>query len=114
VTGHDRDEIGLLIVPNISGICELCGGDPDTALSKLVVQESVVAQLQVSLSEYNAANPASSRCIRRVLLLTEPLNIDAGEITDKGYVNQRAVLERRQSLVARLYDGGTDVILIDR
>ena len=47
------------------------------------------------------------------MLLTEPLNIDAGEITDKGYVNQRAVLERRQSLVEQLYADGAGVILIN-
>ena len=66
-----------------------------------------------SLCEYNAANTASSRCIRRVMLLTEPLNIDAGEITDKGYANQRAVLERRHTLVEQLYTDDTGVILID-
>jgi feruloyl-CoA synthase len=46
------------------------------------------------------------------MLLTEPLNIDAGEITDKGYVNQRAVLERRHTLVEQLYTDDTGVILI--
>jgi feruloyl-CoA synthase len=47
------------------------------------------------------------------MLLTETLNIDAGEITDKGYVNQRAVLERRRSLVEQLYSDGDGVILIE-
>jgi feruloyl-CoA synthase len=45
----------------------------------------------------------SSRRVRRLLPLEEPPSLDAGEITDKGYVNQRAVLERRAELVARLY-----------
>jgi feruloyl-CoA synthase len=112
VTGHDRDEIGLLIVPNIAGICKLCGNDPNTGLQELVGQATLVSHLRTSLIEYNAANPASSRSIARVMLLTEPLNIDAGEITDKGYVNQRAVLERRQSLVERLYCDGDGTILI--
>ena len=62
----------------------------------------------------SVANPASSRCIRRVLLLTTPLNIDAGEITDKGYVNQRAVLEQRHALVEKLYSNDANVVLIDR
>ena len=113
VTGHDRDEIGLLIVPNIAGICELCGNDPDTELPELVRQSKLITHLRNSLAEYNAANPASSRSIARVVLLTEALDIDAGEITDKGYVNQRAVLERRQSLVSELYADGAGVILID-
>ncbi len=47
--------------------------------------------------------------ITRVLLMTEPAAIDAGEITDKGYINQRAVLEHREHLVAELYaDGGAE------
>ena len=41
------------------------------------------------------------------------MNVDAGEITDKGYVNQRAVLERRHTLVEQLYTDDTGVILID-
>jgi feruloyl-CoA synthase len=49
----------------------------------------------------------------RVLFLLEPLDIDAGEITDKGYVNQRAVLERRHNLVLQLYSDDNDIILID-
>ena len=112
ITGHDRDEIGLLIVPNIAGICELCGMDSDSDLSELASHNTMLSHLRVSLSTYNTANPASSRCIRRVLILTEPLNIDAGEITDKGYVNQRAVLERRHALVETLYNQNSNVILI--
>ena len=43
----------------------------------------------------------------------EPLDTDAGEITDKGYVNQRAVLERRHELVLQLYSENSDIILIN-
>ena len=113
VTGHDRDEIGLLIVPNIAGICELCGNAPDTELTELVNQITLETHLRTSLAKYNAANPASSSSVARVMLLTQPLDIDAGEITDKGYVNQRAVLEQRHSLVEQLYSDNIDVILID-
>jgi len=113
VTGHDRDEIGLLIVPNIAGIAAHCGMDPATALKTLLAHKAVAAHLRASLCAYNAANTASSRCVRRVMFLLEPLNIDAGEITDKGYVNQRAVLERRHTLVQQLYSNGGDVIQIE-
>jgi hypothetical protein len=37
------------------------------------------------------------------MFLEEPPSIDAGEITDKGYIHQQAVLERRANMVARLY-----------
>ena len=62
---------------------------------------------------YNAAHPGSSQRVARVLLMTEPPNIDAGEITDKGYLNQRAILARRVELVERLYSDapGDDAII---
>lgn len=113
VTGHDRDDIGLLIIPNIAGIANIAGLSPDTAFPKLSGNEKVRQRLHDDVAAYNAQNPASSTRIARVLFLTEPLNIDAGEVTDKGYVNQRAVLERRHNLVERLHSDGEEVILID-
>ena len=41
--------------------------------------------------------------IARAMLMTEPASIDGNELTDKGYINQRAGLERRAALVERLY-----------
>jgi feruloyl-CoA synthase len=57
----------------------------------------------------------SSAQVRRVMLAGEPPSIDAGEITDKGYLNQRAILERRRALVERLYaePPPADVLVID-
>ena len=113
VTGHDRDQIGLLIIPNLAGIAKLVDGSPEDALVDLLSHESVSQTLRDELAAYNRSNPASSNRVARVLFLTEPLNIDAGEITDKGYVNQRAVLERRQALVEQLYSEDAAVIRID-
>jgi len=113
VTGHDRDQIGLLIIPNLAGIAKLVDGSPEDALVDLLSHESVWQTLRDELAAYNRSNPASSKRVARVLFLAEPLNIDAGEITDKGYVNQRAVLERRQALVQQLYSEDAAVIRID-
>ena len=55
------------------------------------------------LAAFNADAGGSSRRIERFRLLKEPASMDAGELTDKGYVNQRRVLERRADLVADLY-----------
>jgi feruloyl-CoA synthase len=63
----------------------------------------VQAFVQEKLSEHNKSNPGSSSRIKRVILMTEPPSIDGNEITDKGYVNQRATMERRHELVDRLY-----------
>lgn len=114
VTGHDRDEIGLLIIPNLGGMAELTGRGPDASLPELSGHQKVKQKLCNDLAAYNVRKPASSTRIARVLILLDALDIDAGEITDKGYVNQRAVLERRHDLVEQLYASTTGVILIDR
>ena len=69
--------------------------------------------LRERFSAYNRSNPASSTRVERVMLLAEPPSLDANEITDKGYVNQRAALERRAVHVAALFaaDPGEEVII---
>ncbi len=113
VTGHDRDEIGLLIIPNVAGMARIAGLSSDAPLTELLGNATVQETLREALGDYNSQNPASSTRICRSLFLVEPLSIDAGEITDKGYVNQRAVLERCDALVNQLYSVNAEVIVID-
>lgn len=82
VTGPDRPYVGLLAWRR--------PGSSDT-------------QITDCLELYNAANASSSRRVERLLVLEEPPLLAAGEVTDKGYINQRAVLARRQHLVDALY-----------
>ncbi len=103
VTGHDGDEIGLLIFPNASGLAQIAGLGADTPMADLIADSRVKSALAKAFAGYNATHPASSQRIVRVLMLAEPPNMDAGEITDKGYINQRAVLQNRAALVAQLY-----------
>ena len=108
VTGHDRQEIGLLVFPNPAGCRSLCPtGDLDenAPLTELIRLPEVRRQLAACLAAHNAVHPTNSRRIARALLLAEPPSIQSGEVTDKGYVNQRAVLERRAALVEQLYAG---------
>jgi feruloyl-CoA synthase len=88
ICGHDRDELGALIflAP---------GGDAAPLADKLAAQ---------------LATTSSTR-IARLIILREPASIDAGEITDKGYINQRAVRERRAAEVERLFTNAADVIV---
>ena len=113
VTGHDRDDIGLLIIPNLAGIAKIAGLGPDASIPELLQHHTVIQTLRRDLDAHNSLKPASSTRIVRALFLTEALNIDAGEITDKGYVNQRAVLEQRHDRVEQLYSNAAAVILID-
>jgi feruloyl-CoA synthase len=116
VTGHDREEVGILAFPSVGGCQRLCGAPQTTTLKDLVCRPEVHAHVAAGIAKYNARNPGSSTRITRVLLMTEPPAIDANEITDKGYVNQRAVLARRAALVDRLYadDPGPDVVVVTR
>lgn len=116
VTGHDRGFVGLLAWPNMAGMKEICT-DPDVLAdpARLIASAAVRERVRRGLASHNAAQPGSSMQIRRVLLMAEPPSIDANEITDKGYINQRATLERRRALVERLYaePAADDVIVID-
>jgi feruloyl-CoA synthase len=64
--------------------------------------ESLRAELVATMQRLAARGSGSSQCVERMLVLTEPAQLDAGEITDKGYVNQAAVRDRRADLVALL------------
>jgi feruloyl-CoA synthase len=116
VTGHDRDEVGLLIFPSLAGLRGLSPGlGPDAGLADLVGQPAVRAALTEGLQRHNAqVGGSSTQRIARCLILTEPPSIDANEITDKGYLNQRAILAKRAALVERLYADPVpaDVIVI--
>jgi feruloyl-CoA synthase len=115
VTGHDRDEIGLLIFPSLVGLRSLCPDmGADAKLEDLAGKPAVRAALVHGLARHNASVQGSSMRIARALLMIEPPSIDANEITDKGYLNQRAVLTKRATLVERLYadPAGPEVIVI--
>jgi feruloyl-CoA synthase len=113
VAGHDREEIGLLIFPNPAACLSLCSGlASDTSLSVLVERPEIRAALEKGLRTYNKENTASSVRVARALVLDSMPSIDANEITDKGYINQRAVLEARATAVARLFSNNPDNTVI--
>jgi feruloyl-CoA synthase len=104
VTGHDRDEIGLLVFPSLAGCCRLCSHlSADAPLASLIAERAVRNALAAGLERHNAGAGGSSHRIARALLMDRPPSIDKGEITDKGYINQRAVLTNRAALVERLH-----------
>lgn len=93
VTGQDKPFVGALVWPSPAALASL-GPDPVARLNDILAER---------LAAFNAGAGGSSRRVGRFLVMTEPPSIDAGEITDKGYVNQRATLERRAALVEALY-----------
>jgi feruloyl-CoA synthase len=110
VADADREFVGLLCWLNASGCQTLIGDGAPSALPELAQHPAVREHVRKGLARWNAAHPGSSERIVRAILLRDAPSIDANEITDKGYMNQRAVLERRAALVERLYAGGDEVI----
>jgi feruloyl-CoA synthase len=114
VAGQDRPFIGLLAWPNLHA-CRQITGNPDASYEEVVKHPEVLACLKRGLQAHNASSAgASSLRIARAMLMVEPASIDGNELTDKGYINQRAGLERRAALVDRLYADhpGEDVIVL--
>ncbi len=113
VCGEGRDHVGLLGFPNLAA-CRKVAGDDSLQLTgeQLLAHPAVIETVKAGLSRMNAASRGTSMQVRRVLLMSEPPSVDGHEITDKGYINQRATLERRKALVDRLYADGDGVIEI--
>ena len=114
VAGQDRPFIGLLAWPNLHA-CRQLVGNSEASYEEVVRHPEVLACLRRGLEAHNKSTEgASSMRIARAMLMTEPASIDGNELTDKGYINQRAGLERRAALVERLYaeTPGEDVLVL--
>jgi feruloyl-CoA synthase len=110
IAGHDRAYVAALAWVDQGEARRACGAaaGEDVALD----DPRLRAHLAGALARLNTTAGSATR-VERILLLDEPPSIDAGEITDKGYVNQRAVLARRSDAVARLFaeEPGGEIIL---
>jgi feruloyl-CoA synthase len=99
ITGHDRDRLGALVFPNIAACRDLS-------------RESLRMRLQETFDRLARDSTGSSTRIARALVMETPPSIDASEITDKGSINQRAVLKNRALLVEQLYAEPPDPAII--
>jgi feruloyl-CoA synthase len=103
ITGINRDEVSALVVLDLDG-CRLINpalpaGDLPASASDPLVREA----FRERLTKLLATSTGSSTRITRAVLLDTPLSIDRGEVTDKGSINQRAVLDHRAGLIDALY-----------
>jgi feruloyl-CoA synthase len=103
ITGHERDRVGALIFPNGIACRAVASADPSTPDAEVLCDSAVRQAFIDRLAAYNTASAGSSTSIHCALLLDTPPSFEAGEITDKGSINQRAVLARRAALVAALH-----------
>ncbi|MEM9842600.1 MAG: acyl-CoA synthetase, partial [Pseudomonadota bacterium] len=100
ICGQDKNFIGAMFWPSpiaFEDYVKKAGGDQMAAF--IAFHQDLAAKV----AAFNAAEPGSSRRIKRFLVLTEPPSIDKGEITDKGYVNQRMTQDCRAEQVASLF-----------
>ncbi len=111
IAGGDRDEIGVLIFPNVDACRTLAADATDVTRDA-----RMLGAIRARLDALAKTSTGSSNRVCRAILLGEPPSLDAGEMTDKGSINQRAVLTRRADLVAELYapTPSPRVIVIDK
>ncbi len=114
-TGLNRDELGLLLFPRADECRKLAGVTEAAPLGEALQHPAVVAFFQALADRLWHEGTGSASRPARLHVLVEPPSIDHGEVTDKGSINQRAVLAHRAALVDALYEGaGVPVIVPDK
>lgn len=108
VTGHDRDEVGVLLVPSLTA-CRALAQLPDADAAQLFGEARVIEAFQRMLDKLYAEGTGSANRVARAALLDPPPSLATGEVTDKGSINQRAVLMQRAAVVDALYRGDTSM-----
>ncbi|MBU1440052.1 MAG: feruloyl-CoA synthase [Gammaproteobacteria bacterium] len=113
LTGINLKEVGALIFPT-QKVRQLAGLAPDAPLREVLDSAPVMAHFQQVLDKLSAASTGSANRVARACLVSEPPSIDKGEVTDKGSINQRAVLKHRAEVVEGLHAGTLPNILTPR
>ena len=110
ITGLNMKEVGAMLftTPRVRELCDL---PVDASLSDVLQHPKVLAYFQQMLNSLATQATGSANRVARMVLLSEPPSIDKGEVTDKGSINQRAVLKHRDALVQALHDGSATGIL---
>lgn len=111
ITGLDLREVGAMIIPT-PALRTLSGLGATSSLEDVAASAPVQRWLQNLLNTLATGATGSATRIARALILTEPASIDKGEVTDKGSINQRAVLKHRAALVQALHDGSAPHVAV--
>ena len=113
LTGINLKEVGALIFPT-QKVRQLAGIGPDAPMREVLDSAPVQAHFQQVIDALAASGTGSANRIARAFLVSEPPSIDKGEVTDKGSINQRAVLKHRADLVDGLHAGTLSHVLLPR
>jgi feruloyl-CoA synthase len=104
ITGLNLNEVGALLFPT-PRIRELAGLAASASLDEVLASAPVEKHFQQVLAQLVANSTGSANRVARLHILSEPPSIDRGEVTDKGSINQRAVLTHRAALVEAFHAG---------
>ena len=99
----DREYVTALIFPSVHLCREAAGAAPDAPLDEVVGHPAVRRRFQDALRRLAAESTGSTTFVARAMVMVEPPSVEAREITDKGSLNQKAVLAHRAALVDELY-----------
>ena len=114
VAGINRDQIGLLILPRLDSCRALAGLGAGATPAEVLAAPAVREFFQTLVDTLWASGTGSATRVARALVLLDPPSIDLGEVTDKGSINQRAVLTHRDALVQQMYSGQAPNLLLPR
>ena len=103
ITGHDREFAGALVFPNLAVCREVAGLPADAPAADVLAHPAVVGGFHDVLLGLARGGTGSSTFVARAIVIDQPPSLDAGEITDKGSLNQKTVLTHRAPLVEELY-----------
>jgi feruloyl-CoA synthase len=112
VAGLNRDHIGLLVFPRVEDIRRRFGLPAGDTAAQVLAAPAVREAFQALMDRLWAEGTGSATRPAAALLMAEPPSIDRGEVTDKGSINQRAVLAHRTAEVERLYAETPDADVI--
>ena len=110
LTGINLKEVGAMVFPT-QAVRTLAGMPPETSMHDVLDHPAVIAHFQTVANQLARESTGSANRIARMCLLADPPTIDRGEITDKGSINQRAVLTHRAETVAKLHADGLHYII---
>jgi feruloyl-CoA synthase len=102
LAGENRDYLSALAWVNPAEARTLLGRDPAAPDGELVTDQDLLRLVASALAAYNDGQGSAAR-VERLVIMARAASLDAGEITDKGYINQRRVLAERAALVELLY-----------
>jgi len=104
IAGLNRNFLSMLIFPNLEACRSLSRELGDAATpAEICRHSSVTGKFTELLENFATQSTGNSNRIARAVLLEDPPSLDAGEITDKASLNQRAILDRRAATVEEMY-----------